>query len=157
MKINIFRKKSIERIQSPDDLDCFIKVTNPAVWILMVALIFLLIGALVWGMFGNMDSSFAAVMKVEDGAATVYFSPENADGIAVGNKVRVRGAEGVLVSVDPKPHRFGDTDDTFEYYALTAGIFEWYCSAEADVTLDDGVYECTVVTESFRPIQFIFN
>ena len=157
MKTDLFRKKSIDKIQSPDELDCYLKVTNPGVWILIVAMICLLIGAIVWGIFGNMDSSFAAVIEVSGGEATVYFSPEAADGIAVGNAVRAGGAEGAISSLDLMPHRLEEVEDTFEYYALTAGIYEWYCSAKAEIDLDDGIYECKVVTESFRPIRFIFN
>ena len=51
MDENIFRKKTIERITSPEKLDDFLQVARPKVWIIMSAIIILIIGAAVWATF----------------------------------------------------------------------------------------------------------
>ena len=38
MNETIFRKKSLERIASPDKLDDYLKVTSPSVWVILAAL-----------------------------------------------------------------------------------------------------------------------
>ena len=50
---SIFRQKSLDRISSPEKLDDYVKVTTPSVWIALTAIILLLAGALVWGIFGE--------------------------------------------------------------------------------------------------------
>ncbi len=40
----IFREKSIERVSSPEQLDDYIKVTTPSVWLILSATIALLAG-----------------------------------------------------------------------------------------------------------------
>ena len=45
---NIFRKTSIDSISSPEKLNDYIKVSNPAVWIILAAIAALLVGGLVW-------------------------------------------------------------------------------------------------------------
>ena len=55
MSEEIFREKSLEKINSPDDLHDYVKVANPGVWLVIVAVIVLLIGATVWGFFGRVQ------------------------------------------------------------------------------------------------------
>lgn len=51
----IFRKKSIERVSTPEQLNDYIRVTTPSVWVVLAAMTVLLIGMLVWGVFGSVD------------------------------------------------------------------------------------------------------
>jgi len=48
-KQNIFRKSSLERMSSPEQLNDYIRVSNPSVWIILAAIAILLIAAIVWG------------------------------------------------------------------------------------------------------------
>ena len=49
----IFREENLKKVSSPDRLNDYIRVTNPSVWLLLAAIIVLLAGACVWGIFGN--------------------------------------------------------------------------------------------------------
>ena len=49
----IFRQKSIDRISSPEQLHDYIKVSSPSAWFVLTAIIVLLVGVLVWGIFGT--------------------------------------------------------------------------------------------------------
>ena len=53
MDKKIFREKSIDRVSSPEELNNYMKVTTPKVWIALIAVLILLIGALVWSFFGS--------------------------------------------------------------------------------------------------------
>ena len=46
MSEQIYREKSLERIASPEELNDYLHVTNPAVWLIMAAVIILLAGRL---------------------------------------------------------------------------------------------------------------
>lgn len=54
-KRQIFREKSIERVSSPEQLDDYIKVTTPSVWLILSATIALLAGMIIWGVFGKIE------------------------------------------------------------------------------------------------------
>ena len=45
---SIFRKESMERVSSPDQLDDYIRVQKPSVWIILALVIALLVAAFVW-------------------------------------------------------------------------------------------------------------
>lgn len=52
MILSIFRKVSLERLSSPEQLDQLMQVTNPRGWLALIALLLLLATALLWGFFG---------------------------------------------------------------------------------------------------------
>lgn len=54
MNNSIFRQKSIDKVSSPEKLDDYIRVTTPSVWITLAAIAILLIGTIVWGVFGEL-------------------------------------------------------------------------------------------------------
>ncbi len=51
----IFREKSMERVSSPEELNDYIRVTTPSVWIVLIALAVLLVGMLGWSIFGTVE------------------------------------------------------------------------------------------------------
>ena len=53
--MSVFREKSLEKMSSPDQMDDYIKVMTPSVWIALIALVVLIIGILVWTIFGTMQ------------------------------------------------------------------------------------------------------
>jgi len=66
---SIFRQKNIERVSSPEKLDDYVRVTTPGVWITLIAIVLLLIGAVIWGIFGevavhNADGSIDLVSPI---------------------------------------------------------------------------------------------
>ncbi len=49
----VFRKKSIDRISSPEQLNDYIRVSTPGVWIVLVAILLVMGGLIFWGIFGR--------------------------------------------------------------------------------------------------------
>ena len=68
MNDKIFRKESIERISSPEQLTDYIHVTSPAGWMLLGAIIVLLAGICVWGIFGRLDTALTVAAQSRDGS-----------------------------------------------------------------------------------------
>ena len=63
----LFRKKSIERVTSPEQLNDYIRVSNPGVWMVLAAVVILLAGVCVWGVFGRLDTKKQASGVCENG------------------------------------------------------------------------------------------
>lgn len=55
MKETVFRKASLDRISSPEQLNEYIRVTRPSVWVALGAIVAMLAGVIVWGVFGEID------------------------------------------------------------------------------------------------------
>ncbi|MDE7331808.1 MAG: hypothetical protein K2O16_06125 [Lachnospiraceae bacterium] len=156
MKKEIFREKSIERVSSPEQLDDYIKVTSPGMWMVMGAVILLLAGVCVWGIFGHLDTVIKTPVVVKDGTLSCYIKEADREQIAVGMQVEVKGAEHSILSVSDAP---AEALGLLTPYAMHIGGFadgEWVYVAVAETELADGVYEGEVV-ERIAPATFIFN
>ena len=66
MDNSIFRKKSLERISSPESLNDYLHVTSPAVWLILTAVILLLAGMLIWSSVASIDSFATGTAQVEN-------------------------------------------------------------------------------------------
>ena len=72
----IFRKKSLERLSSPEDLNAYLHVTNPAVWIILTAVILLLVGLFVWSSVTTIESYVEGSGEVKNGVMTIRFTDQ---------------------------------------------------------------------------------
>lgn len=57
MKKELFRENAIKKVSSPEQLNEYIRVTNPGIWVTLVAIIILLIGVCVWGALGKIETT----------------------------------------------------------------------------------------------------
>ena len=73
MEESLFRKNSVEHISSPEQLNDYLRVTSPAIWVVLIAVIILLAGVLIWASFANIDSFVTGTAQVEDGKMVIIF------------------------------------------------------------------------------------
>lgn len=55
MKNSLFREKSLTQVSSPEQLNDYIRVSTPAVWLVLTAIVLLLIGVALWGCLGRLE------------------------------------------------------------------------------------------------------
>lgn len=131
MNEQLFRKSSIDRVSSPEQLNDYIRVTNPGVWLVLAAVVALLIGACVWGIFGRLDTTISVPAEVTGGEARLFL--EDGQQIDPSAPVVIGGRE---FSLGP---------------AVGGGAYS------VSVDLPDGNYQAQIVTESVAPISFVLN
>ena len=129
----VFRKKTLDRISSPEDLTDYLKVTNPGVWVVLAAVIVLLCGIFVWSCVGTLETKEKASVIVEDHSAIVVLTDSKV--LKEGMPLRVSTEEVTIASV------YSD-----EYGRLVG---------KAEIALPDGTYEGTVITDQTHPIDFL--
>ncbi|MBR5287218.1 MAG: hypothetical protein IKU34_01340 [Clostridia bacterium] len=157
MSNTIFRQKSLDRISSPEQLDAYIRVSTPSVWLLLLAIVALLCGVCVWGVFGRMDTTLDVVAVARDGVVTAYIRETDAGEVSAGAAVRVNGSEGSVLSLSAQPVA---VDAAFTDYMRHAGslrVGEWVFAATLAVDCADGVYPAQIVTDSVSPMSFVLN
>lgn len=92
MNETIFRKKSLERIASPDQLDAYLKVTNWSVWMVLAALVLALAAAGAWCFFGTMPTTANSVGLCTETGAVCFVTVEEGFSVQPGMKVRITPA-----------------------------------------------------------------
>ena len=139
MNTEIFRKKSLDRIKSPENLDDCIQVSNPGVWLLLVSVIILLAGACIWSVFGHIDSTVDTEVYIEDGTVICRIAETDISSIREGMTVKFHDTEAVITEIR-------QNEDA-----------EYVCVLQPELTVPDGLYEGKVVTAAFKPLSFILN
>ncbi len=92
MQNGLFRKVALERLSSPEQLDQLMQVTTPRTWLALVGVGSLLIVALVWGIFGTIQTTKAGQgILIRGGGVQTIESPES------GQLVRVLVKTGEMV------------------------------------------------------------
>lgn len=56
----IYRKKAIERLSSPEQLDKLIVIASPSVWLVVLGAIIVSVAVMIWGIFGNIPTYLEA-------------------------------------------------------------------------------------------------
>lgn len=125
----------MDRISSPEDLTDYLKVTNPGVWIVLIAIIVLMAGILVWSCVGTLETSAPVTVSVNDHEAMVVL--KDGGSISQGMPLSVSSEKASIASV----HK--------DEYGRLVG--------KAEIMLPDGTYDGTLITETIRPIDFLIS
>ncbi len=154
----LFRKKSIERVTSPEQLNDYIRVSNPGVWMILAAVVILLAGVCVWGFFGRLDTKKQASGVCENGKLTCYIKSDDISDVKEDTLVSVAGKEYTVKSVSSSPVRLDGEKDSYLIYLGGFSETDWVYVATVDSPdLADGEYSVDVITKRVSPISFVLN
>ena len=157
MNKQIFRKKSVDRMSSPEQLNDYIKVTNPGVWMVLAAIVILLVGVCVWGVFGKLETKLSVAAVSQDGQTVLYVKEDNIASVRENMSVYVGDDTYKVTSVSSQP--VAVTEEISEYARHTGelSIGEWVYVVQIDGNMPDGAYKAQIVTDSVSPLYFVFN
>ena len=64
----MFRKSALDRLSSPEQLDMMVRITSPAGWVALTALIGLIVVAIMWSIFGSIPTKvIGSAMLIKTG------------------------------------------------------------------------------------------
>lgn len=139
MNNEIFRKKSLDKVKSPESLDEYIRVSNPGVWILLISALLILAGACIWGVFGRIERTVETNVRVENGVITCYIGESDIESVKIGMTVKTDSFEACVKEIGAKENA------------------SYICILATDITVPDGIYDGKIVTENIKPLSFVFN
>ena len=154
----LFRERSLEAIESPEKLNDYLRVTSPGVWLILSACIVLLLGFVLWSIFGSIDTTFKLAVSASNGRTVCYVPYNELEHVSQRGEVTLNGktypirsgtgAKVVVVSEEMDP-----------YVRVGGGlaIGDVTVELELDTDLPDGVYSATVVTERLQPISLLLQ
>ena len=143
MEKQVFRKKSVERISSPEQLRDYMRVTTPGTWMVLTAVILLLAGLIVSSALVNVESTIPGQAVVdEDGMLMQIELPLSQKSlVSPGMVVRVSDREA-------KVDMIFQAEDALQVLAELP---------EGGEKLAPGTYDARIVTETVTPISFLFK
>lgn len=139
MNQTIFRKKSLDKVKSPDQLNAYIQISNPSIWILLVSVLFLLLGLCLWGIFGQLRTVIQADAQCSGGVVLCNLTDQDADNVQPGMAAFIDELEGTVTEVTVRKGG-GST-----------------CILAMSSPLPDGIYVAQIELERIQPISFLTN
>lgn len=135
----IFRQKSLDKVKSPDQLNTYIQISNPSVWILLVSVIFLLLGFCLWGIFGQLRTVIQTDAHCSAGVITCTLTDADAENVRPGMDAFIDGQQGIVAEVTVRTGG-GST-----------------CILTMPSPLPEGIYQAQIEVERIHPISFLTN
>lgn len=157
-KVKLFREKNLAAVESPESLNDYLRVTSPGVWLVLAAVIVLLVGTILWGIFGHIRTTADVAIEVKDGKSYCYVPFTEIDGVMNQGVVTVDGQEFPL-DTEAECEMILVPDDASirlkKAGNLNAGDPVILVPVECD--LADGVYAGEAVTEDLHPISLLLQ
>ncbi len=158
MNTKLFRKSSIDRVNSPEQLNEYIRVTNPGVWLVLAAIVVLLVGVLIWSIWGAVETTVDTGLVVDGDTAVCYVSAEDAAELKAGMSVSAEDMTGSITNVIATPVQVDDSFNDYVLYLTGFAKGDFCYAAEVDISgMADGVYAAVVTVDSTHPISFVTN
>lgn len=164
----LFRKSSLNSISSPDQLNDYIEVSNPSVWLVMAALFVLLAAVLVWGVTGSIPTTINAKGVACEGQIVCYINIDDASEAEIGQQASITSRDsstykGQISEIEDIPMSAAEITSALnsEYlaYELVSGQFAVKISVVPNTSgLADGtLLDIRIVTDTVRPIDFLLG
>lgn len=162
MNEDLFRKSSLEYMNSRDKLDTYIKVTNPGAWILVTGIFLLLACAVIWSKASGLKTTVPAAGVVDQKEIHLFVSPETAEEFEEGMAVEQAGQKlGEIREIAKEPVRreMAGVGYLTEYFRDTRlGKWNVEIIASNDRKLKEGeAVEGAVVTKESKILDLIIE
>lgn len=159
---SIFREKSLEAIESPESLNDYLRVTSVGVWLVLAVVITLLVGGILWSIFGRINTTKALAVVAGDGQTVCYVPYDTLTAVMNGGTLSI-GEQSYALSADAEVSTNIITEETNPYIRVAGSlqvgdvvVVVPLIIAEG-TALPDGVYTGTVITESLQPISLLMQ
>jgi hypothetical protein len=168
---DLFRRESRERISSPEDLYDYIRVNNPRIWTILLALFFLAAAGVFWVFTAVIPLTVSLKARwIGPGRYIAFVSPELGAELKPGMAARIGQRQGELASVAHTPLSREEAARSLredfrlsgDYVLHALGLGEWNVAlilsvpeGKAGPGLPDGAFEQAALSFArLRPLDF---
>ena len=157
MNKQLFNKSNMDKVSSPEQLQNYVKVANPGLWMVISAIVILLAGVIVWGVIGKIDTTMSTAIVTDSGISVIYIGESDVEKLEIGMTVRSEGGEYTITDIAKAPIKVDGALTDYAIHASGLTVGEWVYAVSIDGEHSDGVQKADIVIESISPISFILN
>lgn len=159
IKKNLFRPEAVKKIEDPENLNEYIKISSPSVWILSTATALFLIALIIWGVFFKIDNIVKIGAICKNGVASCFVKETDYEKI---KKIKlpeaiINGQHCSLQKVD-SPIRI--TESCLSYAMHLSGLKpgDWaFLLNFKNGNLPDGIFSGFILLNKISPVSFILK
>lgn len=153
----VFRKKSMERISSPEELHDYMRVTSPRLWMLLGAIAALLVGFIAYASTATMENVMPIKVELQSEeipeADRVEGESDRFTWITAELPVTAKDQVELGMTV-----RIGEEEGKVSWMAAQSdGSLLLDIVPDHYIPLPDGEYDAELILESVTPISFLWS
>ena len=156
MSSELFRRKSLDRISSPEELHDYMRVTSPRLWMLLTAIVVLLAGFTVYASMTTMENTMSIQVEIEnytfeqeDGSTEKFTLVTAALPISMKDIIQT----GMTVRIGQETGKVSWLGTSMDEDVVNV-IFEM---THESLPMPDGQCDAELVLESTTPISILWN
>lgn len=164
----LFRKSSLDSISSPEQLNDYIKVSNPSIWLVLAALFLLLTSVIVWSFAGSLPTAVRTEGMVSGNRVLCYVGTEYGKQLSVGQKASLQTSDGQkftgrVSAVGAIPLSAAEITQRLDSGYLARNFAQGEFAVEIVLTPDQAglaggsLMEASIVTDDVRPVDFLLK
>ncbi len=167
-KKSIFRQESLDRVESPEQLDQYIRVSTPSAWIMVSALLIASASLLIWSFTGSLPQTIT-VKGITSGEGEVYcyMNPSDVQESMVGCQVQMTlpdnsTMQGTVSEISSVPYSLEEVSEILEKDWIidqlidSDYVYQLKVDAETE-TGQDVIVQASIVTSEVKPITYVLN
>ena len=149
MKNKLFRDKYVDNLSSPDQFDAYIKIMNPKVWVVLVAMVIVLINTLAWTYMENQVVRILTSGVAKDGKLICYLKESDKstfDLLKDDINVYVYDVDKTFdsfVSISEEPYEYSG-DNSYAAHLSSVYYGDWIYEVTFTADVPDGAYKMII-------------
>ena len=157
MNSSIFREKSIKKVSTPEELDDYLRVTGPSVWMILAAVVILLAGLFAVLGMKDIETTLKVGGVCENGLMTLYVKEADVSSLKPGMKVIIEDNEYEISEISDVSTAAAADIDAGALHVSGIGHGEWMNTVYVNCNLEDGLYRASIVVEKMKPMMFMIS
>ncbi|MBR3318616.1 MAG: hypothetical protein IKG21_12430 [Atopobiaceae bacterium] len=161
----LFKKQAAEKLYSPEDLDRYVHIAKPGIWVLLAMCTSFIVGLIVWGFFGTVYVNVNATGARIGNKVCCYLPSENASHVRVGNSARVNDEQLRVASISDIPLSKDELEKAvgsdYLVYQLSGNaewVYEITFEGEGAGNLQEGVpLSVGITADQVTPVEMAFD
>ncbi len=165
---SIFQKESLDRAESPEQLDAYIKSSGAGSFIILTALLIFMLTAVVWGVTGTLPETLEVRGRTGSYGTILCYIPSDADNLSLENckasSVLPDGTRlsGHVSSVSSQPFSKAELKENIDSDWISENLLTEDYSYEVVINTDAGfdadmLASVVITTDEVKPIEFIIS
>ncbi len=146
-----------EEINNSKQLGDYITVASPGSWMIFVTALVLLLGIIIWSIFGEVESRIGTVIIADSKGIRCFVKAEDIDEINIGQKVSYSDGELIVSEINDEPII---VDEQLSEYVrwlgdITPGEYIYIVYLKGAVK--SGIYDADITVKTMTPISLIYD
>ena len=160
-----FSRQAVDRLQSPEDMEKYLRVSTPDAWVMIIACAVLLCGFLSWAVFGSIGEKIPLQgVFCRDEYVIVFADPMTASRIDKTSTAYIQGNTYPVDYVIDRALTEAETIDAFDISQMTATLLRKdnreYAIRIVTGKLDippDKIIDVTITVDQRTPLDYVMG